>query len=93
MDKPTPLVLATREPNQSAIAALRKWLAMAKAGDITGVIILGVSPTGGYTRSSGGDMKDADVVYLSQLTIAQAMKSSMVREKPFKPPDVTDDDE
>lgn len=66
---------------------------MAKAGDITGVIVLGVSPTGGYTRSSGGDMKDADVVYLSQLTTAQAMKSALVREKPFTPPELTDDDE
>lgn len=91
--KLTPLSIAPREPNESVIRALRNWLVMAKTGDITGVIILGVSPAGGYTRSSGGDMSDADAVYMAEMTIAQATGSSMRREKPFSPDELTDDDE
>ena len=66
---------------------------MAKTGDINSVLVLGVSPAGGYTRSSGGGMKDADKVYLAHLTIAQAMQSSLQREKPFEPDELPDDDD
>ena len=93
MDKPTPLVLAERGPNKSVIRALRKWLVMAKDGNISGLILLGVSPTGGFTRSSAGDLRDADAVHLAALTHADAIESSRRREKSFDPDELTDDDE
>ncbi len=55
-DKPTQLHVTKLEPNAGVVDTLRYWLAEAKSGQLRGIILMGVTTSGGRLRSSKGEM-------------------------------------
>lgn len=92
----TTLKLTSKEPNQRVIWALLRTLKRAKAGELDGIIILGIGSNGNRLRVTAGDMGEANACFLLQVQLHVVMQSAVEGESftysDVKPPTDPDDD-
>lgn len=93
-NKPLGLTSFRRQTDDKVAAMLKDWLKRARAGELQGVILMGVSSDGANERACAGTIGDANAVYLANQVIYDGIMDSRERETqlPAPEPDDGEDD-